>query len=185
MSVTIPFASINFPKLRLPPFEASQFVATKFSSSVEKAKFGNQLLRFIGAGFPESSFNKAFYNRLSMCFSHIAHYDRDGFWNHFFISTEGRIDFIDHTLRGGGYGDPAWTFCDVELAVRKRVKDSGVLEAYRQARAAEITGAERELLRRLKAQYEPAVAAEHATAPMPIAMTPPAHRGPAVQLGLF
>ncbi len=34
MGVTIPFASINFPKLRLPPLEDSQFVATKFSSSV-------------------------------------------------------------------------------------------------------------------------------------------------------
>ena len=55
MSATIPFASINVPKLRLPPFEDSQFVATKFSSSVEKAKFGNQLLRFIGAGFPVPS----------------------------------------------------------------------------------------------------------------------------------
>ncbi|MGI4944027.1 MAG: hypothetical protein ACRYHQ_26300, partial [Janthinobacterium lividum] len=93
MGMTIPFASIAFPKLRLPPFENGQFVAAKFSSSVDKAKFGNQMLRFIGAGFPEASFNKAFYNRLSMCFSHIAHYDRHGFWNHFFISTEGRIDF--------------------------------------------------------------------------------------------
>ena len=187
--MAIPFASIPFPKLHLPLFEDDRFTATKFNTSADKAKFANQLLRFIAKGFPEASFNRSFYTRLSMCFSHIAHYDRHGFWDHFFTSTEGRIDFIDHTLRGGGYGDPAWTHCDVELAVRKRVREAGVMEAYRQARTAEITGAERELLRRLKAQYEPepepGLASEPvvADAPRPARPVPPSR--PAMQLGLF
>lgn len=181
MGVTIPFASIAFPKLRLPLFEDGRFTATKFQSSADKAKFANHLLRFMAAGFPQASFNKSFYSRLSMCFSHIAHYDQHGFWNNFFTSTEGRIEFIDQTLRGGGYGDPAWTFSDVELAVRKRVKEARMMEAYRQARAAEIVGAERELLRRLKAQYEPEPADNRSDVPV----SAPVHRGPAVQLGLF
>lgn len=122
-----------------------------------------------------------------MCFSPIAHYDRHGFWDHFFTSTEGRIDIIEQTLGGGGYGDPAWTYCDVELAVRRRVREAGVLEAYRQARSAEITGAERELLRRLKAQYEsaPELAPEAAVGAMPRPIRPVSPSRPAVQLGLF
>lgn len=181
MGMTIPVASIAFPKLHLPLFEDGAFTATKFQSSAEKAKFANHLLRFIGAGFPEAAFKKPFYNRLSMCFSHIAHYDRNGFWGHFFTSTDSRIDFLDHTLRGGGYGDPAWTCCDVELAVRKRVREAGVIEAYRRARSAEITGAERELLRRLKARYEPEQIEVRAEG----SVQPAISRQPAVQLGLF
>lgn len=182
MPATLPIASIVFPKLHLPLFEDGRFTATKFDSSADKAKFANHLLRFIAKGFPQASFSQSFYTRLSMCFSHIAHYDKNGFWDHFFTSTERRIEFLDDTLRGGGYGDPAWTYCDVELAIRKRVQEARVIEAYRQARAAEVTGAERESLRRLKAQYEPKVAALPPTEATPPGIIP---RGPAVQLGLF
>lgn len=194
MTVAIPFASLPFPRLRLPLFEDDCFQATKFDSGADKAKFANHFLRFMSKGFPEQSFTQAFYRRLSMCFSHIAHYDRHGFWGTFFTSTEGRIEFIDHTLRGGGYGDPAWTYCDVELAIRRRVGEAGIMQAYRSARAAEIEGAERELLRRLQAKFNPMaaegpVALREAAAPPPSPITrPPQPRssgGPAIQLGLF
>ena len=194
MTVTIPFASLTFPKLRLPLFEDGRFQATKFDTSADKAKFANHFLRFMSKGFPERSFTQGFYQRLSNCFSHMAHYDRHGFWGTFFTSTEGRLAFIDHTLRGGGYGDPAWTYCDVELAIRRRVGEAGVLQAYRIARAAEIEGAERELLRRLTAKYDPTVegdlvALPEATASLPSSVVglprPRSSRGPAIQLGLF
>ncbi len=195
MTVAIPFASLTFPKLRLPHFEDDRFQATKFSTGADKAKFANHFLRFMSKGFPEQSFTQGFYQRLSNCFSHIAHYDRHGFWGTFFTSTEGRLEFIDHTLRGGGYGDPAWTYCDVELAIRRRVGEAGVLQAYRIARAAEIEGAERELLRRLTAKYDPpaeevlVVPLEAAAPPLTAAVARPPQprlcRSPAIQLGLF
>ncbi len=194
VTVAIPFASLPFPKLRLPLFEDDRFQATKFDTGADKAKFANDFLRFMSKGFPEQSFTQAFYRRLSMCFSHIAHYDRHGFWGTFFTSTEGRIEFIDHTLRGGGYGDPAWTYCDVELAIRRRVGEAGIMQAYRAARAAEIEGAERELLRRLHAKFnpiaaeEPVALREAAAPPPPLVTRPPQPRsssGPAIQLGLF
>jgi hypothetical protein len=62
---------ITMPK---GPFLPSDFTATKFSTAVDKAEFGNTLLRFIESEWASALFTKSFYNRLSMCFSHIAHY---------------------------------------------------------------------------------------------------------------
>jgi len=56
------------------PFLPSDFTATKFSTAAGKAEFGNTLLRFIESEWAPALFTKSFYNRLSMCFSHIAHY---------------------------------------------------------------------------------------------------------------
>ena len=192
MTAAIPFASLPFPRLSLPPFADDRFQATRFDGAADKARFANRFLRFMGMGFPEQGFTQGFYRRLSMCFSHIAHYDRHGFWGHFFTNAAGRIDFIDHTLRGGGYGDPAWTYCDVELAIRARVRDAGVLQAYRAARAGEIEAVERETLRRLSAKYDAMVGEE--ASPTPTAAPsllvvrpsqPRLGRAPTTQLGLF
>ena len=56
------------------PFLPSEFVPTKFSTSQDKADFGNTLLHFIESEWARTAFSKSFYNRLSMCFGHIAHY---------------------------------------------------------------------------------------------------------------
>ena len=56
------------------PFLPSDFTATKFSTAADKAEFGNNLLRFIESEWASALFTKSFYNRLSMCFGHIAHY---------------------------------------------------------------------------------------------------------------
>jgi hypothetical protein len=56
------------------PFDASQFVATEWNSAADKAAFGNTYLHFIESGWKRSLFTKGFYQRLSNCFSHIAHY---------------------------------------------------------------------------------------------------------------
>ncbi len=60
------------PKARLPQ--------KTYHHSVERrrgqAGYGNHLLRFIEAGFPQNLFKEALYpyNRLSICLQHIAHY---------------------------------------------------------------------------------------------------------------
>jgi hypothetical protein len=56
------------------PFLPSEFVPTKFSTTQDKADFGNAFLHFIESEWVRTAFTKSFYNRLSMCFSHIAHY---------------------------------------------------------------------------------------------------------------
>ena len=62
---------ITMPK---GPFLPSDFTAAKFSTAADKAEFGNTLLRFIESEWAPALFTKRFYNRLSMCFGHIAHY---------------------------------------------------------------------------------------------------------------
>jgi hypothetical protein len=56
------------------PFLPSEFQSTKFSTAQDKADFGNTFLHFIESEWVRTAFTKGFYNRLSMCFSHIAHY---------------------------------------------------------------------------------------------------------------
>lgn len=56
------------------PFLPNEFVPTRFSTSAEKANFGNTLLHFLDANCARELFTKKFYNRLSMTFGHIAHY---------------------------------------------------------------------------------------------------------------
>jgi len=78
------------------PFLPSEFVPTKFSSAQDKADFGNAFLRFIESEWPRTAFSKSFYNRLSMCFSHIAHYDAAGFYETWFTSDSDRLKFLRH-----------------------------------------------------------------------------------------
>jgi PRTRC genetic system protein C len=66
------------------PFLPSEFVPTKFSTAQDKADFGNSFLHFIESEWARTAFSKSFYNRLSMCFSHIAHYDAAGFYETWF-----------------------------------------------------------------------------------------------------
>jgi hypothetical protein len=56
------------------PFIASQFVPTEWSSAADKAAFGNTFLHFVESALKRSLFTKGFYQRLSNCFGHIAHY---------------------------------------------------------------------------------------------------------------
>lgn len=56
------------------PFLPSDFVPTEWSTTAEKANFGNALLHFLDADCPRQFFTKKFYTRLSMTFGNIAHY---------------------------------------------------------------------------------------------------------------
>jgi hypothetical protein len=62
---------ITMPK---GPFLPSNFTATKFSTAADKAELGNTLLRLIESEWASALATKSFYNRLFMCFGHIAHY---------------------------------------------------------------------------------------------------------------
>jgi len=140
--------------LRTPPFRDSEFTPTEWSSAADKAWFGNHLLRFIAEDFPPTLFTKRFYNRLSLTFGHIAHYNMHGFWGVFFEDLPGKIHFLEQTAAWPCHGDPEFTFSDVERAVARRIAPTGLIERYRTALADEFEQSERQQLDRLKAKYE-------------------------------
>jgi hypothetical protein len=147
-STTIPHA------LRTPAFRDSEFTPTEFSSAADNAWFANHLLRFIAEDFPPTLFTKRFYNRLSMTFGHIAHYNMLGFWGVFFEGLPGKIRFLERIVAWPCHGDPAFTHCDVERAIARRVAAAGLIRRYRAALAGEIEQHQRLQLDRLKAKYE-------------------------------
>lgn len=178
--------------IQIRRFDASMFQATEFATAEDKAWFGNQLLAFVEAGFPESKFTKALYDRLNATFGFIAHFNRDGFWDTYFTNIVDKIEFLKHIIDHPCYGSPVYTFSDVEQAIRGALIESGVLERYEAQNHAEIEHAERNVLARLKAKYEcddsPAVTSGGIVFQTDFLSAPvaPAVRGaPAVQATLF
>ncbi|WP_158792753.1 hypothetical protein [Granulicella sp. L60] len=151
------------------PFEAQSFIPTRFSTAEEKAKFGNIFLHFIASDWKDSLFTKSFYTRLSNCFGHIAHFDRNGFIATWFTCEKHRFEFIRHTLAWPCYGQPEHTFCDVEAAIQVEVRKRNYLELYRMRSEEELRSAEMALLERLEGKYRkpapPATDAEIAIHP--------------------
>ena len=103
-------------------FNASQFVATKWDSAEDKAKFANHFVRFIKSGFKETLFYNWFYTRLSMCNSHIAHYNKTGFYDTWFAETSFQNNFLQKWADFTCYGDPTYTYSDVEKVLKDWVQ---------------------------------------------------------------
>jgi hypothetical protein len=135
------------------PFLPTEFVPTKFSTAQDKADFGNTFLHFIESEWARTAFSKSFYNRLSMCFSHIAHGDRTGFYETWFTSDADRLRFLEHTLRWPCWGDPEYTFCDVERAIQQEIRKRNYLARYELQAAEAVRTRELETLKRLEAKY--------------------------------
>jgi len=152
--------------VQIPKLEAGDFTATKFDTAEEKIKFGNHLLRFIAEDYPRALWTKAFYNRLSMTFSNIAHHDSNGFWETWFTTTADQIELLKNIMRHPCWGDPAFTYSDVEIVVRSRVKHSGIIAWKQRILAEESKKNDLAELARLKAIYEPDTA--------PLSDVPPA-----------
>ncbi len=142
--------------MKVKPFRAEQFTAiSDYTTAEDKAKFANQLVDFILSGFPETKFTKKFYNQLNGCFGHIAHYNQHGFYGTWFSDTQQQIDFLRNILRHQCYGDPAYTYSDVERAVKSWLAANlNVMESLQQKRDAVVEAHERTALARLKEKYE-------------------------------
>jgi hypothetical protein len=141
---------ITMPK---GPFLPSDFTATKFSTAVDKAEFGNTLLRFIESEWASALFTKSFYNRLSMCFSHIANYNRTQFYEEWFSSLAAQVRFLKHMLRFPCYGDPEYAFSDVERAIQREIVNRNYLARYELRLAEEQQATDLALLRQLESKY--------------------------------
>jgi hypothetical protein len=139
------------------PFLPSEFVPTKFSTAQDKADFGNTFLHFIESEWARTAFSKSFYSRLSMCFSHIAHYDAAGFYATWFTSDADRLRFLRHTLAWPCWGDPEFTFCDVECAIQQEIRKRNYLARYELRVAEAVRSGEMETLRMLEAKYRAVV----------------------------
>jgi hypothetical protein len=144
--------------LQLPKLDAADFTATKFDSPEDKAKFGNHLLRFIAEDFPATLWTKAFYNRLHLTFSNIAHYDQLGFWETWFETTADQVGFLQNIAQYPCWGDPAFTYSDAEEAIRARVTKSAVIAWKQKILAEECKRNDLAELARLKELYEPETA---------------------------
>lgn len=140
---------------QLPLLTAEQFTATKFDSAAAKADFGNQLLAFIAEDFPRKRFTLKFYRILCQHFGMIAHYDQHGFWAEYFTSTADKLRFLEEVSTHPCWGDPAFTFSDLERVVVARIRAAGLVARLRDALARETEAAERALLNRLQARYQP------------------------------
>ena len=141
---------ITMPK---GPFLPSDFTATKFSTAADKAEFGNTLLRFIESDWASALFTKHFYNRLSMCLAHIANYNRAQFYEEWFSSLSAQVRFLKHTLRFPCYGDPEYTFSDVERAIQREIVNRNYLARYELRLAEEQQATDLALLRQLESKY--------------------------------
>jgi hypothetical protein len=154
------------------PFLPSEFVPSKFSTAQDKADFGNAFLHFIESEWARTTFSKSFYHRLSMCFSHIAHYDAAGFYETWFTSDADRLRFLRHTLAWPCWGDPEYTFCDVERAIQHEIRKRNYLARYELRAAEAVRSSEMETLKRLEAKYR--LVANQAPAEDTVRQAPPA-----------
>lgn len=78
---------------------------------------------------------------------------RIGFFETFFSTTEGKVHFLRMTLAHPCYGDPAWTYSDVERALQSWLRENDVLAKYEARLIAETEAAERAVLARFQVKY--------------------------------
>ena len=152
-------ASFQKPLLR-----ATDFTPTQFDDGAAKADFGNRLLAFIATDFPHTRFTLGFYRILSLHFGMIAHYDIHGFWEEYITTTADRLRFLKELVAYPSWGNPAFTFSDVERVVIARLRSAGLVERLHKVAEQEAEAAERALLNHLQARYQPGKA--------PVAETP-------------
>ena len=135
------------------PFSPCEFVPTEFSTAADKADFGNTFLHFLDADCERNLFTKKFYNRLSMTFGHIAHYDIHGFYGTWLTADRHKAAFVQRTLRWPCHGDPKFTFCDVEHAIQRVVRQRNYLAQYELRASQVLSSVEVRELERLEAKY--------------------------------
>jgi hypothetical protein len=136
-------------------FTTEKLTATKWDAATVKAKFLNDLADLMRSGFKRTKFSKALYKRLSMTFSHIAHYDIEGFYGEWFETPARQLAWVENALRHPCYGDPEYTYSDAERQFQKwlqsdegqdliagivqRARDAGIANARAMKERAEAT----------------------------------------------
>jgi hypothetical protein len=104
-------------------FAAEQFIPTEYKTAKDKAKFANHFADFALSNFSYDKFSKWFYEQLRMCFGHMAHYNKDGFYEEWFSTRKKHEHFLNHCLAHQCYGQPEYTYSDVEKALIAWMKE--------------------------------------------------------------
>ena len=128
----------------------TDFTATKWEEAEKKVKFAHQFIKFVESDFDKRLFPNWFYVRLTLTFNHIAHYDRYNFFVTFFTTTQDKVKFLRQTLQHLCYGDPAFTYSDVEKALQSWLRENGILARYERKLADEQEAADKAELARLQ-----------------------------------
>lgn len=107
-------------------FTAKMFTPTEHTTAQEKAEWANRLGTFILGGFQAGNFTNLIYTRLSQCFGHIAHFNREGFYGVWFASPAKQAEFIKYTLDYKVVGQAKYTFSDVCIAFQEWLREQNV-----------------------------------------------------------
>jgi hypothetical protein len=97
-------------------------------------------MKFIAHEFRRQSFTNSL-RRLSNTFGHIAYHNLDGFYAVFFERDADKVVFLEQTLSWPHFGDPTFTFSDVEHAVKRRLRAANVVDIFRLLEADAPAGA--------------------------------------------
>jgi hypothetical protein len=147
----LPAATVR--ALTIPAFTAGEFTPTQWASAEDKAKFANALMKFIANEIPRRSFTQPFYRRLSNTFGHIAHGSLDGFYGAFFERDLDKVVFLEQTLSWPHFGDPTFTFSDIERAVKRQLLAATAIDIFRLLEADATRRRELATLARLQEKY--------------------------------
>jgi hypothetical protein len=134
-------------------FTPDQFTPTHFHSSEDKTKFANQFVKFVNSAFAEEHFPKWFYQELSNTFGHIAHYNQGGFYATFFTCPADALEFINQCLDYPCYGQPEYTYCDVEKVLQSWMIENKIREKWFDLAIDATEKVERAELNRLQEKY--------------------------------
>jgi hypothetical protein len=107
-------------------FIEGQFTPTQWDDPRTKKLFAEKLVDFVEGGFDRKKFTSALYHRLCQMFRHIAHTNIDGFYGVWFSTPENQAKWVEYILRVHVYGDPAYTWSDVEAVFKNWLMTSSI-----------------------------------------------------------
>ena len=134
-------------------FTPRSYTATEWTSAQKKTDFAKWLVRFIEGGFKLSMFPNTKYRQLRNCFHHIAEFDRDGFHETWFSDIKRQARFLRNIAECDVYGDPAFTYSDVEADIKQYVCEHRLAEIWNANVVVRQEQFERAQLTQLKAKY--------------------------------
>jgi hypothetical protein len=105
-----------------------EFTPTQWSTSEDKKRFAQAFIRLVEGNFKQTLFPKWFYQRLSNCFYNIAYYNQYGFYEEQFSTTARQCRFVSNCLNYPCYGDPRFTYSDVERFLQTWLQDNGIAD---------------------------------------------------------
>ena len=123
----------------------------KKSKTDDPAAVARLFEKFAKSGYSSAKFTEPLYHALMRSFGFIAHFNRAGFYAARFAKLDDRIITLIIMM-----AKISWKPRPVETALRKIVKERGLLDAAVAERDAYVERAERAELARLKAKYEAA-----------------------------